>query len=68
MPDGPAAMTSAEVPLRPLPTGGYDLDTLAGDPGKLLTSTGHTSTCGLDRRPGVGQGLHGRDGPAEVRP
>ncbi len=30
MPDGPAAMTSAEVPRRPLPTEGYNLDMLAG--------------------------------------
>jgi len=43
MPDGPAVMTSAEAPRRPLPTEGYDLDTLAGDLGKLLTSTEHTS-------------------------
>ena len=62
-------MTSAEVPGRPLPTEGYDLDTLAGDPGKLLTSTEHTSTWGCpDRRPGTGPGLHGRDGPREARP
>lgn len=53
MPDGPAAMTSAEVPGRPLPTEGYDLDTLVGDLDKLLTSTEHTSTWGWpDRRPG----------------
>jgi hypothetical protein len=44
MPDGPAAMTVAEVPRRPLPTEGYDFDALAGDLGKLLTSTAHTST------------------------
>jgi len=43
MSDGPAVMTSAEAPRRPLPTEGYDLDTLAGDLGKLLTSTEHTS-------------------------
>ena len=43
MPDGPAAMTLAEVPRRPLPTEGYDFDTLAGDLDKLLTGTEQTS-------------------------
>ena len=53
MPDGPAALASAEVPRQPLPTEGYDLDMLAGDLDKLLTSTEHTSIWGApNRRPG----------------
>ena len=69
MPDGPAAMTSAEVPRRPLPTEGDNLDTLAGDLDKLLTSTEHTSTwAARTADQGTGPGLHGRDGPREARP
>jgi len=32
MPDGPAAMASAETPRRPLPAEGYDSHPLADDP------------------------------------
>jgi hypothetical protein len=62
-------MTVAEVPRRPPPTGGYDFDALAGDLGKLRTSTAHTSTWGgLDRRPGhTDGGIHGCDGPRGAR-
>jgi hypothetical protein len=70
MPDGPAAMNSAEIPRRPLPAEGYDFHPLADDLGKLLTSTGRTSTWGgLDRRPGVpARDYTGAMRPPEARP
>jgi hypothetical protein len=63
-------LSNVSSPRRPLSAEGYDFHPLAGDLGKLLTSTGRTSTWdGLDRRPGVpARGYTGAMRPPEAQP